>query len=499
MIRAQLKPVRIRPRQRQDEARASLHAVTHGLARTRPEYSARRVFTASQLAVLLLLIVLLAAGFLVAPIPTASLVIVITTLFYLASFLFKTFLFLASPKPVPPPASSKQADALLPVYTVLIPLYREAAALPGLLAGLAQLDYPKEKLDVKFILESDDFETAAALARLPKPREAQTLFVPVLSPRTKPKALMYGLGFARGPYIVVYDAEDQPEPGQLRQALARFDALGPETACLQARLNFYNARENWLCRLFAIDYCLWFDYLLPSLEKLGAPLPLGGTSNHFRRDALLAAGGWDPFNVTEDADLGIRLAREGYHVGTLASTTFEEAPPHLSSWLAQRSRWMKGYLQTYLVHNRDRGRLKRETGHAGLLVLDVFLFGSVAAGLANPLLWTLFLAWTGTGEGVLDRWSSSWTFPFSIAGLVGGNLLLIGLSLLAPLRRSWLDLIPYAVLAPFYWLLISMAAWRGLFGLLFRPFHWSKTEHGASGFAPCAGPGAPPIGRSSTS
>lgn len=245
-----------------------------------------------------------------------------------------------------------------------------------------------------------------------------------------------------------------------------------------------------LCRLFAIDYCLWFDYLLPSLERLGAPVPLGGTSNHFRRDALLAAGGWDPFNVTEDADLGIRLAREGYHVGTLASTTYEEAPSCLAAWLSQRSRWMKGYLQTYLVHNRDRGRLKRETGRTGLLVLDVFLFGSVAAGLANPLLWTLFLAWTGTGEGVLDRWSSSWIFPFSLAGLVGGNLLLVFLSVLAPLRRSWLHLIPYALLAPLYWLLISVAAWRGLFGLVFRPFHWSKTDHGTSGFTPCAGPGS---------
>jgi cellulose synthase/poly-beta-1,6-N-acetylglucosamine synthase-like glycosyltransferase len=417
MIRAPLRLVRATPRPQaarnaaKDDDKARLSAVTLSLAKTRPEYSARRVFTAGQIFWLLLLATLLTGAFFVAPIPTASLVIVLTTLFYLASFLFKTFLFSTSPKRLVPPAQSEQApneQEVLPIYTVLIPLYREAAALPGLLAGLARLDYPKDRLDVKFILESDDFETAAALARLPKPPQAQTLFVPVLYPRTKPKALMYGLSFARGSYLVVYDAEDQPEPDQLRQALARFAALGPRTACLQARLNFYNARENWLCRLFAIDYCLWFDYLLPSLERLGAPVPLGGTSNHFRRDALLATGGWDPFNVTEDADLGIRLAREGYHVGTLASTTYEEAPSCLAAWLSQRSRWMKGYLQTYLVHNRDRGRLKRETGRTGLLVLDVFLFGSVAAGLANPLLWTLFLAWTGTGEGVLDRWSSSW-------------------------------------------------------------------------------------------
>ena len=489
MIRVPLRAVRLsQPVPALDERTARLDSITLGLARWRPDYSARHVFTGTQLVWLVLLLAAVTAGFCYARIPTASLIIALTTLFYAVSFLFKGFLFATSPRPQALTRPESRPDQLLPVYTVLVPLYREAAALPGLLAALTRLEYPPDRLDVKLILEADDPETESALAALPLPPQAEIIRVPVSTPRTKPKALMYGLSFARGSFVVVYDAEDQPEPDQLRLALARFDALGPRTACLQARLNFYNARENWLCKLFAIDYCLWFDYLLPSLERIGAPLPLGGTSNHFRREALVAAGGWDPFNVTEDADLGIRLAREGYHVATLASTTFEEAPPRFAAWLSQRTRWMKGYLQTCLVHNRNRRRLKREVGASGVLVLDVFLLGSVVAGLANPLLWTLFLAWTEAGKGVLDGISGPWLFQMSLVGLLGGNGLLIILSLLAPLRRGWRDLMPYALLAPIYWLLISIAAWRGLFGLLLRPFHWAKTAHGLSRFTPQPGP-----------
>jgi cellulose synthase/poly-beta-1,6-N-acetylglucosamine synthase-like glycosyltransferase len=242
-----------------------------------------------------------------------------------------------------------------------------------------------------------------------------------------------------------------------------------------------------LCRLYAIDYCLWFDYLLPGLERIGAPLPLGGTSNHFRTRALIEAGAWDPFNVTEDADLGIRLAREGWQVGTLSSTTFEEAPTRLSAWLTQRTRWMKGYMQTYLVHTRDRRRLGREVGLPGVAVLELFLFGSALSGLANPILWLLFALWLGTGHGVLGGLTGSALLAVSLMALVGGNGLLLFLFLLAPLRRGWFGLVPFALTAPLYWLLISLAAWLGFFGLILRPSHWAKTAHGLTGFEARAG------------
>jgi glycosyltransferase XagB len=477
-----------RPPTSEDE-KERLARLTAALAASRPDYSARRIFSIPQLLILYLLLSLGLAGFAYAPVAAASGVVGFLTLFYLASFLFKSWLFVIAPE-FEEPAEDLPASPL-PLYSVLVPLYREAAVLPALLGALARLDYPKEKLDVKLILEADDEETRSALDRIALPVWAEIILVPVSRPRTKPKALIYGLSFAHGDYVVVYDAEDQPEPDQLRRALAQFAKLGPGTACLQARLNVYNAKENWLSRLFAIDYCLWFDHLLPGLERIGAPLPLGGTSNHFRRAALLAAGGWDPFNVTEDADLGIRLAREGYRTRSLNSTTFEEAPPRLSAWLTQRARWMKGYLQTWLVHSRDRKRVARETGRAGLLVLDLFLLGSVLAGIVNPVLWALFIGWLSTGKGVLGGLAGPSLLLVSLFGLVGGNAMLVFLSLLAPLRRGWFHLVPYALTAPLYWLLVSLAAWRGLFGLLLRPFHWAKTAHGLTSFEPRAGPSKP--------
>jgi cellulose synthase/poly-beta-1,6-N-acetylglucosamine synthase-like glycosyltransferase len=459
---------------------------TLALYREKPHYSARKTFSLSQLALFYGVVTAACAGLAFAPMLCASVFVGFFILFYLASFLFKAALFAVGPAPSRIEAP-RQTDAALPVYTILVPLYRESRALPALLRALAALDYPTGKLDIKLLLEADDKETAGAISRFALPPHLEIVSVPIFRPRTKPKALCYGLSYARGDFLVVYDAEDQPEPDQLRQALSRFAALGPDTACLQARLNVFNARENWLCRLYAIDYCLWFDHFLPGLEAIKAPLPLGGTSNHFRTHALLAAGGWDPFNVTEDADLGIRFAREGWHVGTLASTTFEEAPPRLAPWLAQRARWMKGYMQTYLVHMRDQKRLARETGIQGRAVLELFLLGSAVAGLANPVLWLLFAAWLLLGRGVLGGLTGEALLAVSLIGLVGGNGLILFLSLLAPLRRGWLDLVPYALTTPLYWLLVSLAAWHGLFSLLFRPFHWAKTAHGLTRFEARAG------------
>lgn len=458
------------------------------LYHAKPHYSARRVFSIPQIAKLYFVLSAVIAGLIYAPGITASLIVGALTLFYLASFAFKVFLFLASPSfEAKPDLVSVPADRL-PVYTILVPLFAEAPAIPALIRALSSLDYPAERLDVKFIVEEDDAQTRAVVSGLLPGAHAEIIVVPPGKPRTKPKALLYGLAAARGAFVVVYDAEDQPEPQQLRRALARFEALGPDTACLQARLNLFNARENWLCRLFAIDYCLWFDYLLPGLERFSLPIPLGGTSNHFRREALEACGGWDPFNVTEDADLGIRLAREGFRVGTLDSTTFEEAPVSLAAWLAQRARWIKGYMQTALVHSRARTQTRREIGLPGLLVIDLFLLGTAIAGLANPVLWGLFIGWLVSGTGVLGGFTGPALLALSLLGLVGGNAMIVFLSLIAPLRRGWLDLIPFALSAPFYWLLISLAAWRGLAGLLVRPFHWSKTPHGQTAFVPKAAP-----------
>jgi cellulose synthase/poly-beta-1,6-N-acetylglucosamine synthase-like glycosyltransferase len=270
---------------------------------------------------------------------------------------------------------------------------------------------------------------------------------------------------------VVFDAEDRPERDQLRKAVAVFRAQGVDLACLQARLSFYNARENWLTRLFTLDYGLWFEVMLPALDRLGVPMPLGGTSNHFRTAVLRALGGWDAFNVTEDADLGIRIAQLGRRTAMLDSTTFEEAPNRLGVWLRQRTRWMKGYMQTWLVHTRHPFALARRSGLKGFAAFHLFIGGSVAAALAALPLWLVF-------AGSLAVPHAALTAP--IAGLAAGNLLITALAMLTPVRRSQWDLSPFALTVAAYWAMISLAALLAVWQLVRRPHHWAKTTHGLS-------------------
>jgi cellulose synthase/poly-beta-1,6-N-acetylglucosamine synthase-like glycosyltransferase len=254
--------------------------------------------------------------------------------------------------------------------------------------------------------------------------------------------------------------------------------LPSEVACFQARLNFFNARECWITRMFALDYALWFDFLLPGLDRLRIPMPLGGTSNHFRISALRAIDGWDPFNVTEDADLGIRLARVGLKVRTLDSTTYEEATNAIGPWLRQRTRWLKGYMQTWLVHMRQPAQLWRDAGPGGFFGFQLFVGGTVVSALLNPVLWLVFVL-----SFYIDLPLPGFADPahsISGLGLLMGNALFAYLAMLGPYRRGWLDLSPFALLVPVYWLLISLAAYRALWQLVRRPWHWEKTLHGCS-------------------
>jgi hypothetical protein len=243
------------------------------------------------------------------------------------------------------PALPRLPDAELPVYTVIAALYREAASVGPLLDAIDALDYPREKLDVIVVLEPDDLQTRAAIARRGAEPHLQVLIAPAIGPKTKPKALNFALHFARGQFVAVFDAEDAPDPGQLRAALDAFRTTGSEVACAQAKLCIDNLTHSWLSRMFAAEYAGQFEVLLPGLVSLHMPLPLGGSSNHFRTEALRKVGGWDAYNVTEDADLGFRLARFGYRSVIIDSTTSEEAPVRFGGWLRQRSRWMKGWMR----------------------------------------------------------------------------------------------------------------------------------------------------------
>src|SRR5262249_27281022 len=297
-------------------------------------------------------------GFAAAPVGTLIVLNVLMSLFYLGNFLFKGILVSAGggrsleADHAIAVAARELSEEELPVYTVLVPMYREARMLPMLAQALRNLDYPLGKLDIKLVLEADDHETIEVARTLGLEGVFDVIRVPPSLPKTKPKACNYALRFARGEYLVIYDAEDRPEPDQLRKVVATFARSSENTACLQCRLNYYNANENWLTRMFTLDYSLWFDQVLPGLERLNVPIPLGGTSNHFKIKVLRDLCAWDPFNVTEDADLGIRLTQKGYRVGIVDSTTFEEAAHQTGNWIRQRSRWIKGYMQTFLVHMR---------------------------------------------------------------------------------------------------------------------------------------------------
>jgi cellulose synthase/poly-beta-1,6-N-acetylglucosamine synthase-like glycosyltransferase len=397
--------------------------------------------------------------------PLVSLLLLLPALMRLAAALL--------PPPVRPTVAMLD-DAELPVYTVLVPLRDEAHMVGQLAAALRAINYPPEKLDIRFVVETRSLATVAAVQRELYDPRFELVLVPDALPRTKPKALNYALPLVRGEHLVVYDAEDIPEPGQLRLAASTF-AARPELTCLQAELVIDNAGEGLLPALFAGEYAGQFGLMLPLLARLGLPMPLGGTSNHFRVDALRAVGGWDPFNVTEDADLGVRLARRGMRTATIASHTGEEAPIRLAPWLRQRTRWMKGWMQTLIVHNRDWRALLRDLGWGGFLGVHIYI-GSMllSAPLHTAFLVSLAVAVATLHWPISLGWAEMLAIVVFVIGYLGPALLVVaGLG-----RLKRLDLLPAQALLPFYWVLHGVAMLLAAWELVMKPFAWAKTPHG---------------------
>lgn len=377
--------------------------------------------------------------------------------------------------------ADRLADQDCPTYAVLVPLYDEADIVPGLVAALTAIDYPTDRLAVRLVVEEDDTGTQAAIAMLALPGHIKVIVVPRGTPRTKPRALVVALDQTPGELIVVFDAEDMPEAGQLRRAAGVFLHAPPELACLQARLNTFNPDESWLTRQFTIEYSALFDLILPALERYGLPLPLGGTSNHFRRAALDGVLAWDPYNVTEDADLGVRLARFGMRVGVINSTTWEEAPPTFRIWLGQRTRWLKGWMQTYVVHMRAPRRLLRELGWRSFVALQVLMGAMIVSALVHPLFYLLLGYEVATGAllSSADDVGARVMWWLAVTNLILGYMSVVVVGAVAVLRRGRGRLAAHLVLVPVYWLAISLAAYRALAELVRAPFHWEKTRHRA--------------------
>lgn len=379
----------------------------------------------------------------------------------------------------PPQSLPRRSEASLPIYTVIVALYREVAAIKQLIACLNALDWPPEKLDIKLVLERDDHATRAAVEAMRLGPPYELVIAPAVGPRTKPKALNAALPFARGAFVTVFDAEDRPEADQLRRALEAFLSHDERLACVQAQLTIDNTKDNWLTRMFTAEYAGLFDVLLPGLARLRLPLPLGGSSNHFRAAVLRAIGGWDAHNLTEDADLGMRLARFGYVSAVIASATYEEAPARYAAWLKQRRRWFQGWMQTWIVHMRAPLGVMRELGLSGFITLQLVVGGTVLAALVHPVFLAALALDIATAEPRFDENQAEIILSSLYwSTLIGGYTTSAALGLVGLAQRRLLSTAWVLLLVPVHWLLLSLAAWQALWKLVRDPYRWDKTEHG---------------------
>lgn len=447
--------------------------------------SAVVIFSRDQLVWLLILLIGFGGAFFLKPFLFFQIAIAVLSVIYLLDVIFNVYLVFKTLRSsteliFTQKELEKIADKDLPMYTILCPMYKEAHMIPQFLEGLKQLEWPKDKLDVILLIESDDQDSIDAINTMHLPRFIRMLIVPHSLPKTKPKACNYGLAFARGEYTVIYDAEDIPDPLQLKKAYLGFGRSARNVVCLQAKLSYYNMNQNLLTRFFTAEYALWFDVTLTGLHSLHTTIPLGGTSNHFRTRDLKELHAWDPFNVTEDADLGIRLFKLGYQTAVIDSTTMEEGNSKVGNWLRQRSRWIKGYMQTYIVHTReDFAVIKKRLLDS--LIFHLVLGGKIAFIFINPILWMVTLLYFMLHSSVgpfIDRLYPPPVLYMAMISLILGNYVYLFCYVMGCVKKEQWGLIKYIFLIPVYWILISIAGMMALYQLIFKPFYWEKTVHG---------------------
>jgi len=464
------------------------------LAEEQPENSASETITRRQLAIFAVMFLAILFSCFQAPMTTMLVLNIIVQIFYfLMTFLKFVIIMYGSQSGAQYRFDEKEIAEIdereLPVYTILVPMYKESDVIPQLLVNLEKLDYPKAKLDVRLLIEEDDTEAVELLKHMRLPSYYTTIIVPHSEPKTKPKACNYGLIHARGEYVVIYDAEDRPDPDQLKKVYLTFKKCPETTVCVQAKLNYFNSEQNLLTRWFTQEYSMWFELLLPGIMKLDIPIPLGGTSNHFKTAILKELNAWDPYNVTEDADLGIRLYKAGFKTAIVDSRTWEEANSRFGNWIRQRSRWFKGYMQTWLVHMRNPFKLLRELGVRGFFGFQVMVLATPVIPLLNPLFWSLVFIWYIWEAGFIPMLFPNYIYYIAAAELYLGNFFFIYANIagvywvindMEKKKQTYIShrLVKYALLTPLYWMMMSMAAYKALWQLITKPFYWEKTVHG---------------------
>lgn len=417
---------------------------------------------------------------------TLEAIIALLTTFYFVDFFFTLFPIVNSyTKPSEIHINQKELESTAnkdwPTYTILCPLYKEWKVIPQFVDAITKLDYPKDKLQVMLLLEQDDTESLQHISDFELPAYFQTIVVPDSKPKTKPKACNYGLRYATGDYVVIYDAEDVPDPLQLKKAILAFEKSPTNVACVQAKLNFYNPHQNPLTRAFSAEYSLWFDLVLPGLQSISAPIPLGGTSNHFSTHILRLLKGWDSFNVTEDADLGTRLFKKGYQTIIVDSETLEEANSQVRNWFAQRGRWIQGYIQTYLVHMRRPQDFLHNKKKYHLITYQFIILGKVMSMFVNLFLWGTTITYFAFRPEVGAFIESFFPAPILYLGvfcLIVGNFVYMYYYMIGCMKHGHYELLKYTLLVPIYWLMMSFAAWRALYKFITAPHYWAKTKHG---------------------
>lgn len=368
----------------------------------------------------------------------------------------------------------------LPMISILVPLFQEEHVAGHLIKRLSLLKYPRALLDVILVVEEGDAVTQQTLLFTELPSWMRVLKVPEGTVKTKPRAMNYALDFCRGSVIGIYDAEDAPDPNQLRKVAERFAQAGPQVACLQGALDFYNTQHNWMSRCFTLEYATWFRVMLPGVARLGLAVPLGGTTLFFRRKVLESLGAWDAQNVTEDADLGIRLCRAGYRTEIIETETQEEANSSPWPWVKQRSRWLKGYAMTYAVHMRDPVQLWKDLGRWQFLGFQVMFLGTMIQCTMAPLLWSMWLIPLGVYHPVTECLPGAWLMVLGGIFLFS-ELVNFGLTLRALQRTSRLHLSAYIITLTLYFALATLAMYKALAEMFHKPFYWDKTKHGHFG------------------
>ena len=434
------------------------------------EYAARLTPSWAQTIVFLALALALTIGLVAETLLTLGLVILLVQVGFLITAGWRALLLVASLRP----ASRLGQTEALPRYTVLVALFREAEVAGQLVERLARIDYPPDRLEGFLLLEADDHETRAAIDELPLPSWLNVLVVPIGAPQTKPRALNVGLAAATGELLTVYDAEDDPDPLQLQEAASAFATNGSTGLwALQAPLRIRSpmtSDSTFLDRQFSVEYAALFEVTLPGLARLGLPFPLGGTSNHFRVAALRAIGGWDAHNVTEDADIGFRIWRAGGRLDVLSRPTYEPPPGDLQHWLPQRTRWLKGFMQTWGVHTRDLGGLGWRGGVALTMTLGTAI---VSAAIHAPS-----LAWLLANLLIAMAADLPPETPVFAVSVLGIGALAAWVSAAIGCRRAGMDYtLTDMVSAPAYWSLLSLAFVHAVWRLISEPFAWDKTAH----------------------